>query len=109
MPGISDLQGYMAALEASFDAERACSRPITVQYLFTGAVNGACHAVLANGALAVAEGIHPAPTVTVTSDFDLWNRIVTYEIDPLMAWQDGLYQAEGDLEALIELDACFRR
>ncbi len=109
MPGISDLQGYMAALKASFDAERVCPRPITIQYRFTGAVNGACYAVMANGALAVAEGIHPAPTVSVTTDFDLWNRIVTYEIDPLMAWQDGLYQAEGDLEALIEIDAYFRR
>lgn len=109
MPGISDLQGYMDALKSSFDAECACSRPITVQYRFTGAVNGACHAVVANGALVVAEGIHPAPTVSVTSDFDLWTRIVTYEIEPLMAWQDGLYQIEGDIEALIELDACFRR
>lgn len=109
MPGISNLQGYMDALKSSFDVECACSRPITVQYRFTGAVNGACHAVMANGALTVAEGIHPSPTVSVTSDFDLWTRIVTYEIEPLMAWQDGLYQIEGDIEALIELDACFRR
>ncbi len=109
MPSISDLQGYMDALKSSFDAERACSRPVTVQYFFTGAINGACHVVMANGALTVAEGIHPAPTVSVTSDFDLWTRIVTYEIEPLMAWQEGLYQVDGDIEALIEIDACFRR
>lgn len=109
MPGIHDLQGYIAALRATFDAERAPQLRMTVQYLFSGAVNGACSASLADGALVVAEGCHPAPTVTVRSDFELWMRIVSYEIEPLMAYQDGLYTVEGDIEALIELDACFRR
>lgn len=109
MPGMTDLEGYMAALRASFDAQRADQRRVTVQYTFTGAVSGACYAVIADGALCVAEGRHAAPTVAVTADFDLWRRIVTYEIEPLMAYQEGLYAVEGDLEALIEADNLFRR
>ncbi|HEY7849883.1 MAG TPA: SCP2 sterol-binding domain-containing protein [Ktedonobacterales bacterium] len=109
MPAIHDLQGYMDALRASFDAERAGGRSATLQYLFSGSVTGACHAVIADGALSVAEGRHPAPTATVIADFDLWLRITTYQLDALMAYQEGLFAVEGDVETLIETDDWFTR
>ncbi|HEU5346466.1 MAG TPA: hypothetical protein VFU60_19105 [Ktedonobacterales bacterium] len=109
MPAISDLQGYMDALRDSFNPERACGRRITLQYCFTGSVTGVCHAVIADGALMVAEGRHPAPTATVTADFDLWLRVISYQLDPLLAYQEGLYAVEGDVETLIESDAMFTR
>jgi len=109
MSGIHDLQEYMAALRASFDAGRAGEIRATVQYIFTGAVNGACYASVADGALEVGEGVHPAPTVAVTTDFALWIQIIAYHHDPLMAYQEGLFTVEGDMETLIESDTWFRR
>lgn len=109
MPAIHDLQSYMDALRASFDTERAGDREMTVQYIFTGEVNGACYATIAHGAVLVAEGRHPAPTTAVTADFELWMRVIAYHIDPLMAYQEGLFSVEGDMEALLESDICFRR
>jgi putative sterol carrier protein len=110
MPAIHDLQGYMDALRASFNAERASGQSVILQYLFSGAVTGACHAVIADGALlTVAEGRHPTPTATVSADFDLWLRIIAYHLDPLMAYQEGLYTVEGDIETLLETDAWFTR
>lgn len=109
MPAITDLRAYMDALRASFDAGRAAGRCVVLQYCFTGAVTGACYAVIADGALTVSEGQHPAPTATVQADFELWLRVVAYHLDPLMAYQDGLFSVEGDVEALIETDALFTR
>lgn len=109
MPAIYDLQSYMDALRASFDPERAGDREMTLQYIFTGAVTGACYATIAHGALQVAEGRHPAPTAAVTADFELWTRVIAYHIDPLMAYQEGRFSVEGDMEALLESDVCFRR
>ncbi len=109
MPAIHDLQGYMDALRASFDAERARGRQVTLQYCFSGAVTGVCYATIADGTLTVAEGRHPAPTAVVTSDFELWLRIIAYHLDPLLAYQEGLYAVEGDIEALIETDTWFMR
>lgn len=110
MPAISDLHGYMDALRASFNAERAGGRSLILQYCFTGAESGACYAVITNGALTtVAAGRHPSPTATVTTDFDLWLRVISYQLDPLLAYQEGLYAVEGDVEALIESDAMFTR
>jgi hypothetical protein len=45
----------------------------------------------------------------VTTDFDLWLRIVAYHIDPLMAYQEGLFAVEGDVELLLEVDSWFAR
>lgn len=109
MSTIHDLPSYMDALRASFDAERASDRNVTLQYVFTGTVTGACYAQIANGALTVAEGRAPAPTVTVTADFELWLRIVNYELDPLMSYQEGLYTIEGHVETLLEADSWFNR
>ena len=109
MPGIHNLHEYIEALRASFDAERAGETRAVVQYIFTGAVTGACYVIVADGAIQVAEGRHPAPTVAVTTDFDLWRQIIGYHLDPLMAYQDGLFTVEGDMETLLESDTWFRR
>lgn len=108
MPGIHTLQDYMDAMRASFLAERAAGRQITLRYVFSGAVTGECYAAIADGAITVAEGGHPTPTATVFADFDLWLRVIAYHLDPLIAYQDGLFRVEGDIDALIESDAWFR-
>lgn len=109
MPAITDLRGYMDALRASFDAERAAGRRAILQYCFTGAVAGDCYADIADGALTVCEGRHPTPTATVRADFDLWLRVIAYHLDPLMAYQEGLFTVEGDVDTLIETDTLFAR
>ncbi len=109
MPAIQDLPGYMDAMRASFDSARAGGRNVSFQYNFTGAVSGSCYAIIADGAIQVAEGRHAAPNATVTSDFDLWLRIITYHLDMLMAYQEGMFTIEGDVESVLESDAWFRR
>ncbi len=99
----------MALARDSFDPERAAGRNVSLQYVFTGSVTGACSIVIRDGILVVAEGHCAAPTATVTSDFDLWLRVVSYDLDPLMAYQDGHFTVDGDLETLLESDAWFRR
>ena len=109
MPAANTLESYMALARDSFDPERAAGRSASLQYNFTGAVTGACYIIIHDGALVVAEGHCAAPTATVTSDFDLWLRIISYDLDPLIAYQEGLFTVDGDLETLLESDAWFRR
>ncbi len=104
-----DLSGYVAAMRATFDPAAAAGRTVTIQYTFTGRVSGVCHASITNGALVAVLGPAPAPDVTVTADFDLWRRILTHEVDGLIAWQEGQYTVTGDFEALMESDLWFHR
>lgn len=106
---ITTIDEYLHAMQEAFVPEKARGAHAVLQYQFTGSQVGACYAVVEDGTLHVARGTHPAPTATVTVDFDLWTRILAYQVDGLLALEDGQYQAEGDLETLIESDTWFRR
>jgi putative sterol carrier protein len=106
---ITTIDEYLAAMQAAFVPERARGAHAVLQYHFTGSQTGACYAAIEGGALQVARGTHPAPNATVTIDFDLWMRILAYEVDGLLAAEDGLYTASGDLETLMISDTWFRR
>jgi hypothetical protein len=103
------LEEYLRALETTFSPERARGKRVVLQYVFTGRQEGACFASIEDGTIAVSQGRHPTPTATVTSDFDLWRRVMSYHEDPLLAYQAGQFHVTGDVEALMEADAWFVR
>lgn len=103
------IDSYLRAMERTFAREKTLGKCAVIQYTFTGSQQGVCHAVIDNGTLRVGMGPHPRPTASVTCDFDLWMRIMTYEVDGLLAYQDHLFDAEGDIEALLESDSWFVR
>jgi putative sterol carrier protein len=106
---ITTIDDYMRLARQSFVPEHAHGRSAVLQYHFTARVTGSCYVQIENDTLLVARGTHPSPTTTVWVDFDLWLRILSYEVDGLIAYQAGQYQVEGDLETLMESDTWFRR
>ncbi len=103
------IENYLRVMEQSFIPERARDKCAVFQYVFSGSCAGVCHAVVDRGTLRTGLGPHPAPTATVCVDFDLWLRILSYQADGLLAYQDGSYSVIGDVEALMEGDTWFRR
>lgn len=106
---IRSIDDYLRAMQASFAPAAAGDRSMVLQYDFTGREQGVCHAVIAAGTIMVARGAHPAPTAVVHADFDLWMRIISHDIDGLIAYQDGMYTIEGDYLALMDSDVWFAR
>ena len=106
---IETLDDYLRSMRTAFVPERARGKHATLQYVFSGRVAGACYAVVDDGTLQLAEGMHPAPTATVEADFDLWLQVLAYHIDGLMAYQEGRYRVLGDIETLMESDTWFAR
>ena len=103
------IDGYLRSMRQTFVPVRARGKYVVLQYVFSGSQTGTCHAVIDDGCLSVAFGEHPAPTATVYCDFDFFMRIVAYDEDGLLAYEDGKYRVEGDLVALMESDAWFDR
>ncbi len=106
---IRTIDDYLHAMEMSFEPAAAGDRSLVLQYEFTGREQGVCHAAIAAGSIHVARGPHPAPSVVVKADFDLWLRVISHDIDGLMAYQDGLYSVEGDYLSLMDSDLWFTR
>jgi hypothetical protein len=105
---ITTIDELIASMQEAFLPDKARGACAVLQYIFTGSQPGACYAIVEDGTLQVARGTHPDPTATVTVDLDLWTRILRREVDGLLAAEDGLYQAEGDLETLVISDTWFR-
>lgn len=106
---IRTIEDYLRAMETSFAPERARGQQAILQYTFSGREAGTCHAVITDGTIRVAVGPHPAPTVEVHADFDLWMEILAYRVDGLMAYQKGRYTIVGDPALLIDSNAWFVR
>lgn len=103
------IEQYLNNMQASFAPERTRGKHAIFQYVFSGSQAGSCYAIVEDGTLHVGAGAHPAPTTTVTTDFDLWIRVMSYQEDPLLAYQDGRYTVTGDIETLLESDSWFPR
>lgn len=100
---------YLRGMETTFSAEKAGAACAVLQYEFTGRVEGICHAIIEGGAIRTALGAHPSPTAAVRVDFDLWLRILSHDVDGLIAWQEGQYQISGDPFTLMDADTWFMR
>ena len=103
------IDDYLHSMQVTFSPERAHGKHAVLQYVFTGSQSGACHAVVDDSILTVARGEHPAPSVVVTVDFDLWMRILAYQEDGWLAYLAGKFNVTGDLELLMESDTWFVR
>ena len=106
---IHTIDDYIRALKTSFLPAAAGNRSVVLQYEFSGRERGVCHAVIAAGDIQVGRGPHPSPTAVVKADFDLWLRVISYDLDGLLAYQEGLYAVEGDYLTLMDADLWFSR
>ena len=53
------------------------------------------------------EGIHPNPTLTITAPTNIWMKISTGEISGTKAFMEGLYEVEGDMSILLQMEKLF--
>ncbi|HEX6542227.1 MAG TPA: hypothetical protein VF040_10770 [Ktedonobacterales bacterium] len=106
---IDSIDEYLRAMKMSFLPAAAGDRSVVLQYEFSGREQGICHVVIAGGEIQTSRGPHPSPTVIVRADFDLWMRVISYDLDGLMAYQEGLYTVEGDYITLMDTDLWFSR
>jgi putative sterol carrier protein len=104
---IRSIDDYLRLMRESFLPAAAANRSMVLQYDFSGDICGVCHAVIAAGQIQTAHGPHPKPTSVVHADFNLWLHVIAHEIDPLIAYQDGLFTVEGDGLALMDSDLWF--
>jgi len=102
-----NIDQFLAELERTFAPERAQGTRAIVQYHFTGQVVGACYIVVADGALSAAPGEHPTPGATIETDFALWQQILAHEDDRLLAYQEGRYAIQGNVELALDSDGWF--
>jgi putative sterol carrier protein len=78
------------------------------QFDLTGPDGGRYHFVLGKGAVAVAEGLHAAPSFTLTMDVEIWRRMNRGELNGLTAWWKGDLRLTGSRLTFLRVARLFR-
>jgi len=98
----------MQKMPGAFLPEKAQGVDATIQFKFTGAEAGDWNATIKDGKVDVAQGIHPAPNMTLTADSGDYVKIITGELDGMQAFMQGKVKLAGDLNLAMKLMQMFK-
>jgi putative sterol carrier protein len=93
----------------TFLKHKAVGMSAIIQFDITGNEGGQWYAAIANGELAVVEGRHPAPELTLTATAQDYIDISTGKLNGQLAFMTGRLTATGNLGLAIKMNNIFMR
>lgn len=101
---IEDLGLFMTI---GFNSEAAAELEATIQFRFSGAIDGDIHLVIDKGTLKPEVGLADNPDLTIETPMELWWDMGAGKVDGQRALMEGKYKAIGDLSLLMRLNQLF--
>ena len=106
-PRPDSLETFMLMMPLGFNPDGAKGLRATLQFEFTGEVEGECHFVIADNAITAKAGRAEKPDLTITSPFEVWMDIMTGKADGAQMLMEGEYTAEGNMDLLLNMSKMF--
>jgi multimeric flavodoxin WrbA len=107
VPRPDSIETYMAVFQMGFNAKTANDTKGTLQFLFSGEVEGSCHFTIEDGSIEAASGTAEKPDLTVEAPFDVWMDVITGKADGQEMFMAQKYKAVGDLSLLMRMGELF--
>jgi multimeric flavodoxin WrbA/putative sterol carrier protein len=108
-PRPDSLETFMMIMKRGFNPRGAAGAKATLQFNFSGEVQGSCFFRIENGKIEAKEGASENPDLTVESPFAVWMDIVTGKADGQQMFMQQKYKALGDFSLLIRMKDLFGR
>ena len=106
-PRPDSIESFLLITSMGFNPQAAEKLNATLQYDFSGRIEGSCHLIIANGTLQTKMGPAEKPDLIVTSPFEVWMDITTGKSDGGQMFMEGKYKAEGDMDLLLNISKFF--
>jgi putative sterol carrier protein len=106
-PRPDSLETFMLMMPLGFKPDGAKDLRATLQFEFSGEVEGACHFVIVDRTITAMAGGAAKPDLTITSPFEVWMDIMAGKADGAQMLMEGKYIAEGDMELLLNMGKMF--
>jgi putative sterol carrier protein len=100
VPRPDSIETYMILMRLGFNSKEASEKMATLQFVFTGEVEGPCYFKIEKGTIETAVGATKNPDLSIESPFGLWMDIVTNKADGMQMFMEGKYQAVGDISLM---------
>jgi hypothetical protein len=107
IPRPHSLDDYLILMHLAFSAKGAGDAKATVQFEFTGEVEGDCNIVIDNGTIEGSIGKASQPNAIVRAPFELWMDIIAGKANPIQMFMEKKCSAEGDLSMLMKMSQWF--
>ena len=107
MPRPDSVETFMFILPMGFKSEKAGSLAATLQFDFTGEVQGSCHFIIAKGKISAHSGKAVKQDLTIQAPFALWMDIMSGKADGQQMFLEQKYKVSGDLSLLMRFGQIF--
>ncbi|MGZ9222602.1 MAG: SCP2 sterol-binding domain-containing protein [Anaerolineales bacterium] len=102
------VESLIAMIPKTLPGDKAKRVDTIVQLNVTGSQAGQWNAVIKDGKVNVAKGVHAAPELTVTADTTDILAVADGKLDPTKAFMQGKAKVKGDLTEVIGLVDLFK-
>lgn len=107
VPRPDSIDTFMMIMSMGFNPERAVQTRATLQFSFSGEVEGSCHFRIEDGKIDAKAGGAEKPDLVIEAPFEVWMDILTGKADGQQMFMEQKYKAIGDLSLLIGLKDLF--
>lgn len=98
-----------AQMPEAFLAEKAGDLSATYQFNLSGEGGGDWAVTVAGGACTVVEGQAEKPNVTISMDADDFAKMISGDLQPVVAFTQGKIKLQGDTSLALKLQELFVR
>lgn len=109
IPRPDSIETFMLIMPKGFNPEAASDTTATMQFDFSGEVQGSCHVRIDNGEIEAIEGTAKNPDLTIETPFEVWMDIMTGKADGQQMFMEQKYKVKGDLSLLMQMNQLFGR
>ncbi len=107
IPRPDSIETFLAVMDMGFNPEQAKNAKMTMQYNFSGKVEGSCYLAIENGKMTSGTGTMDNPDLIVNTPFEVWMDILTRKADGAQALMEGKYTVEGQADLLLNMNKFF--
>jgi putative sterol carrier protein len=107
VPRPDSIETFLALMQAGFNPDKAGQSRMTMQYHFTGQVEGDCYIAIEKGEIRSGSGKIENPDLTVRTPFEAWMDILTRKADGAQMFMEGKYTVSGKADMLLKMSQFF--
>ena len=107
IPRPDSVETFMVLMKVGFNAKKAANAKVTIQFNFSGQVEGECYLAIENGTITPALGTAESPELSIQTPFEVWMDILTRKADGQQLFMEGQYKVEGDISILMRMNEFF--
>ena len=102
------IRDIFAQMPGRLDPETAAGLDVVIQFDLAGDGGGVWHCAISDGACAVSEGAHDAPTMTVSMEAADYVELTSGTLDGMTAFMTGRLKIAGDMGLAMKMQSLFR-